>query len=179
MRTPVLALLAVAVAVAAFGLGACGDDSADTAKTTTAPAAGTTAGAAAATLAISTDLSKKPEIPTPSGEPPTKLVAEDVVVGDGRAATSGDNVVVHYVGVLFSDGEPFDASWDRGRPFDFTLGQGDVIAGWDQGVEGMKVGGRRLLIIPPDLAYGAQGQGTIPPDAPLVFVIDLLNAGPA
>ncbi len=103
----------------------------------------------------------------------------DVVDGKGRAAKAGDNLVVHYVGVLYKTGKQFDASWDGGRPFPFTLGQGAVIPGWDQGLQGMKVGGRRLLIIPPDLAYGAQGQGSIGPNETLVFVVDLLNDTPA
>ncbi|MGH2943414.1 MAG: FKBP-type peptidyl-prolyl cis-trans isomerase [Solirubrobacteraceae bacterium] len=124
-------------------------------------------------------MSSKPEIPKPSGKPPTKLVTKDIVVGKGRAAQAGDNVVVHYVGVLHRTGEQFDASWDAGSPFAFALGQGNVIAGWDQGVEGMKIGGRRLLTIPPDLAYGEQGQGSIGPNETLVFVVDLLNVTPA
>lgn len=188
MRARTIALLAAA----AVGLGACGDDEDDAdlpaaipatpAQTETATATtgtGTTAtGTGGKTLKISKDLSSKPAIPKPTGKEPTKLITEDIVVGDGRAAKAGDNVVVHYVGVLFSDGEQFDASWDNGQPFPFVLGQGNVIPGWDQGVEGMKVGGRRTLIIPPDLAYGEQGQGSIPPDATLVFVVDLLNVTP-
>ncbi len=171
------------VAAAALGVGACGDDEVD--GTSTQPAAtatpttdGSGQTAAVAGLAISTDLSEKPSIPKPSGKPPEKLVTEDVVVGKGRAAQDGDQLVMHYVGVLHSNGEQFDASWDSGRPFPFALGQGAVIPGWDQGIKDMKVGGRRLLIIPPDLAYGAQGQGSIGPDETLVFVVDLLNATP-
>ncbi|MBW3652403.1 MAG: FKBP-type peptidyl-prolyl cis-trans isomerase [Actinobacteria bacterium] len=124
---------------------------------------------------MSTDLSSKPEIPKPSGEPPKKLVTKDVVKGTGATAKAGDTVAVHYVGVLHETGEQFDASWDSGRPFSFVLGQGNVIPGWDEGVAGMQVGGRRLLVIPPDLAYGEQGQGSIGPNETLVFVVDLLN----
>jgi peptidylprolyl isomerase len=186
LRAHTIALLAVA----AVGVGACGDDKNDTASTTAEPTAAVAAPATATSttttpaktsgsLDISKNLSSKPKIPKPSGDPPTKLVVKDIVVGKGRAAKAGDNVVVHYVGVLFSTGKQFDSSWDSGTPFQFALGQGGVIKGWDQGVEGMKIGGRRLLIIPPDLAYGAQGQGPIGPDETLVFVVDLLNATPA
>jgi peptidylprolyl isomerase len=184
LRARTIALLAAA----AVGVGACGDDKSDTASTAAAPAAAAPAPATSTTttpakktgsLDISKDVSSKPKIPKPSGDPPTKLVVKDIVAGKGRAAKAGDNVVVNYVGVLFSTGEQFDASWDSGKPFAFALGQGGVIAGWDQGVAGMKIGGRRLLIIPPDLAYGAQGQGSIGPNETLVFVIDLLNTTPA
>lgn len=125
---------------------------------------------------ISTDTSTKPEIRVPSGEPPTGLESADIVEGDGDVAETGDTVKVQYVGVDYSTGEQFDASWDSGQPFTFQLGGGQVIPGWDQGVTGMKVGGRRELIIPPDLAYGAQGSPPdIGPNATLVFVIDLLD----
>lgn len=125
---------------------------------------------------ISTDLSKKPDVPVPDGDPPSGLESVDVVEGDGAVAETGDTVKVQYVGVDYSTGEQFDASWDNGQPFTFQLGSGQVIPGWDQGVTGMKVGGRRELIIPPDLAYGAQGSPpAIGPDATLIFVIDLLD----
>lgn len=117
----------------------------------------------------------KPEVTIPDGAPPTALVTEDVVVGTGTEATSGKTVEVHYVGVSWSTKRQFDASWDRGRPFDFPLGAGRVIRGWDDGVAGMRVGGRRRLIIPPDLGYGARGAGgAIGPNETLVFVVDLL-----
>ncbi len=125
---------------------------------------------------ISTDLSTKPAVPVPEGDPPTQLETTDVVEGDGPEAKSGDTVSVQYVGVNYSNGQQFDASWDSGQPFEFDLGGGSVIPGWDQGVVGMKVGGRRQLVIPPDLGYGAQGQPPdIPPNETLVFVIDLLD----
>ena len=101
---------------------------------------------------------EKPEIDFPGGEPPRKLEITDVWEGDGAVAKAGDTVQVHYVGVAYSTGEEFDASWNRGDPLQFRLGVGQVIAGWDQGVQGMKVGGRRQLIIPPDLAYGDRGR---------------------
>jgi peptidylprolyl isomerase len=123
---------------------------------------------------VSTDLSEKPA-PDTSGETPTELVSEDIVEGDGAAAAAGDSVTVEYVGVDQATGEEFDTSWD-GEPFEFELGTGEVIQGWDDGVEGMKEGGRRQLTIPPDLAYGPVGQPpAIGPDATLVFVIDLIS----
>jgi peptidylprolyl isomerase len=118
----------------------------------------------------------KPEIDFPGGEPPADLEITDVWEGDGPVAGAGDTVEVHYVGVAFSTGEQFDASWDRGKPLQFRLGVGQVIAGWDQGVQGMKVGGRRQLIIPPDLAYGDRGApGAIAPGETLIFVCDLVS----
>ena len=119
---------------------------------------------------------EKPEIDFPGGEPPADLQITDVWEGDGAQAKAGDTVLVHYVGVAFSTGEQFDASWDRGDPLEFRLGVGQVIAGWDQGVQGMKVGGRRQLIIPPGLAYGDRGAGRdIAPGETLIFVCDLVS----
>ena len=116
-----------------------------------------------------------PEIDPPEGDIPFELGIDDLVVGDGDEATAGAKVTVHYVGVSFSSGEEFDASWDRGQPFEFRLGKGQVIPGWDQGVAGMRVGGRRRLTIPSAMAYGARGAGgVIKPHEPLVFVVDLL-----
>jgi peptidylprolyl isomerase len=118
---------------------------------------------------------EKPEVDFPGGAAPTALVASDLVEGDGDEAVPGRTAVVHYVGVAFSTGEQFDASWDRGEPFAFPLGAGQVIAGWDRGVAGMKVGGRRQLLIPPDLGYGDRGAGrAIEPGESLIFVVDLL-----
>lgn len=124
---------------------------------------------------VSTDLTKKPDPGKTSGDAPDELQGSDVVVGKGAEAKDGDTVDVQYVGVLFADGKEFDSSWKRGsKPFTFTIGGGQVIKGWDQGVPGMKVGGRRILVIPADLAYGPQGSPpTIPANAPLVFVVDL------
>ena len=123
------------------------------------------------------DLSSKPEVQVPDGAPPEQLEVNDIVEGDGAEASAGDTVSVQYVGVNYSNGEQFDASWDSGQPFEFELGSGSVIPGWDQGIEGMKVGGRRELIIPPDLGYGAQGRPPeIPPNETLIFVVDLLDA---
>ena len=119
---------------------------------------------------------EKPEIEFPGEQPPTDLVVTDVTEGDGAEATSGSTVSVHYVGVAHSTGEEFDASYNRGTPLEFRLGIGQVIAGWDQGVEGMKVGGRRQLVIPPHLGYGDRGAGgVIKPGETLIFVVDLLD----
>jgi len=119
---------------------------------------------------------EKPEIDFPGGEPPADLQIEDIWEGDGAVAKAGDRVSVHYVGVAFSTGEEFDASWNRGTPLRFQLGAGQVIPGWDQGVQGMKVGGRRQLIIPPHLAYGDRGAGgRLKPGETLIFVCDLVS----
>jgi peptidylprolyl isomerase len=120
--------------------------------------------------------SSKPEVDFPGGEPPADLEVTDLGEGTGAEAKAGDTVEVHYVGVSFSTGEQFDASWDRGSPLQFRLGVGQVIQGWDQGVQGMKVGGRRQLIIPPGLAYGDRGApGAIAPGETLIFVCDLVS----
>ena len=122
------------------------------------------------------DLSQKPTVEIPDGPPPAELVVEDLVVGDGKEATAGTSPSMQYVGVAWSSRQQFDASWDRGQPFSFRLGEGQVIAGWDQGVAGMKVGGRRRLTIPAELGYGARGAGSIiGPGETLVFVVDLLG----
>jgi peptidylprolyl isomerase len=118
----------------------------------------------------------KPTIDFPEGDAPTELQVEDLAVGEGAEAKAGDQVVVHYVGVAHSTGEEFDASWNRGTPFTFPLGAGRVIAGWDQGVQGMRVGGRRQLTIPAKLGYGDRGAGNaIRPGETLIFVVDLLG----
>ncbi|MEV6314960.1 FKBP-type peptidyl-prolyl cis-trans isomerase [Streptomyces sp. NPDC051776] len=119
---------------------------------------------------------EKPEIDFPGGEPPADLEVQDLWEGEGPVAKAGDNVSVHYVGVAFSTGEEFDASWNRGTPLRFQLGVGQVIPGWDKGVQGMKVGGRRQLVIPPHLAYGDRGAGgRIKPGETLIFVCDLVS----
>lgn len=119
---------------------------------------------------------ERPEIDFPDFAPPDELMTEDIVVGDGAEATAGSTAVVHYVGVAYSTGEEFDASWNRGTPFSFPLGGGKVIAGWDQGVQGMRVGGRRRLVVPPHLGYGDRGAGqVIAPGETLIFVVDLLG----
>ena len=118
---------------------------------------------------------ERPEIDFPDGDPPADLEITDITVGDGPEARPGHSVCVHYVGVAHSTGEEFDASWNRGQPLDFPLGAGRVIQGWDRGVAGMRVGGRRKLVIPPHLGYGDRGAGTvIKPGETLIFVVDLL-----
>jgi peptidylprolyl isomerase len=168
-----LPILLACVSLAAFA-AACGDDSGQEASSTPTATA-TPAPGKLDSASISKDLSAKPKIPQPSGSPPAKLVKEDVVKGKGKVAKPGDTVSVQYAGNSWSTGKQFDASWDRGgQPFTFPLGAGQVIPGWDQGVAGMRAGGRRLLIIPPDLAYGAQSPSPdIAPNETLVFVVDL------
>lgn len=121
----------------------------------------------------------KPEVTIPADTaPPTELITEDLAVGDGDEAVAGHNVDVHYVGVSWSTAQQFDASWDRGDTFGFRLGRGQVIQGWDDGVSGMKVGGRRRITIPPDMGYGSRGAGgVIGPNETLVFIVDLLGVG--
>ena len=118
----------------------------------------------------------KPDIDRPDGVPPSDLVVEDIWEGDGRVAERGTTVRAHYVGVAHSTGEEFDASWTRGQPLDFPLGTGRVIAGWDEGLIGMKTGGRRKLVIPAHLGYGDRGAGrAIAPGECLIFVVDLVD----
>jgi peptidylprolyl isomerase len=125
------------------------------------------------------DTSTKPKVEVPDGPPPDELESEDLVVGDGAEAKPGDTVTMEYVGVSYSNGKEFDSSWERPEPFTFQLGSGQVIPGWDQGIPGMKVGGRRQLIIPPDLAYGEAGSPPdIGPNETLVFVVDLTDVEP-
>jgi peptidylprolyl isomerase len=181
--TATLLLLAALTAVAA----GCGSSSKTTSSSPTT-AAGST-GAAVGSCPVPSalvpppgakeDLTKKPVVTISEASPPTSLVVQDLAVGSGRAATCGDTVSVQYVGVAFSTKKQFDASWDHGQAFQFALGQGNVIPGWDQGVVGMRVGGRRELTIPPALGYGAQGtqDGTIGPNETLVFVVDLVKIG--
>ena len=123
-----------------------------------------------------TDTSSKPTVDVPAGDPPAELQVEDLVEGDGAEAVDGKTCTMQYVGHSWSTGQQFDASWDRGQPVSFGLGQGMVISGWDQGVKGMKVGGRRRITIPPELGYGSRGAGgVIAPGETLVFVVDLLG----
>ena len=176
-------LLPLALLVSVLALAACGDDDTESDPSTAAPSAPAEAPptAPAETEAEGEggnpkDLDSKPRVDVPKGDPPSKLVTEDIVEGKGKAAKKGDQVEMQYVGVLYEDGTEFDASWNSGEPFPFELGAGNVIEGWDKGIVGMKEGGRRKLIIPPDLAYGPDGQPpTIPPDATLVFVVDLVS----
>ncbi|MFG2811704.1 FKBP-type peptidyl-prolyl cis-trans isomerase [Streptomyces sp. NPDC048410] len=118
----------------------------------------------------------KPEVDVPEGEAPAELTVRDLVVGDGAEVKPGMVVRVHYVGVNFASGKEFDSSWDRGEPYKFALGGGKVIKGWDRGVRGMRVGGRREIVVPPRLGYGNQSPSPlIPPGSTLVFVVDLVD----
>jgi peptidylprolyl isomerase len=175
-RTGLPALLAAA----AIAVAGCGGSTAS--KTAEIPAGPAPAAAPAPPAPKAStnlkDTKTKPVVPKQTGAPPKKLVVKDIVVGKGRAAKNGDKLSMQYVGVLFKTGEQFDASWDNGAPFDFTLGQGNVIPGWDKGLVGIKPGGRRELIIPSKLGYGPRGQGTtIPPNSALVFIVDALSVG--
>jgi peptidylprolyl isomerase len=158
--------LIIGACLALFVAGCGGDDSSTD--------SGSTEEATAPKETESSKKKTKPTVTVPEGAPPNSLVTEDLEEGTGATAKAGDAVTVQYVGVNYKSGKEFDASWDRGEPFTFTLGAGEVIPGWDQGVEGMKVGGRRELIIPPELGYGPAGAPpAIPPNETLVFVVDL------
>jgi peptidylprolyl isomerase len=162
-------------ACAAFGLAACG--SSGNSSIQAAPSATqTTTVPSTPTTPTSGPLSRKPTVGRGSGAAPTKLVIRDLIGGTGPAARNGQQLTVNYVGVLYANGKEFDASWKSGTPFPFQLGAGNVIPGWDRGLVGMRVGGRRELIIPAALAYGAQAQAGIPANSPLIFVVDLLGA---
>lgn len=122
------------------------------------------------------NMNEKPEIDFPGGEPPADLEITEIVEGEGTEAAAGDVAHVHYAGVAFSSGEEFDSSWNRGEPLSFRLGVGQVIRGWDEGIQGMKIGGRRQLVIPSHLAYGDRGAGgVIAPGEALIFVCDLVG----
>jgi peptidylprolyl isomerase len=164
-------LLALLLLVGLLVLAGCGDDNEGAAT----PAATATEAAPAPTETPAASASK-PKVVVPKAKPPKKLIVKDLKAGTGAAATPGSTVTVQYVGVNYKGGKQFDASWDRGEPFSFPLGAGQVIKGWDVGVAGMKVGGRRMLVIPPDQGYGEQGSPpVIKPNETLVFVIDLLE----
>ncbi len=174
-RLAVIGLAAV-LALPVAGCGSTAKEAPAGGTTTTAPTPVPTATPA---TAITKNLKTEPKVPKPKGPAPTALVKKDVVAGKGPKAKSGDLLSVQYTGVLYSTGEKFDASWTRGaEPFQFPLGAGQVIPGWDRGIPGMRVGGRRELIIPAKLAYGAQGSPpAIGPNEPLIFVVDLVKIG--
>jgi peptidylprolyl isomerase len=172
-RVPI-ALLLVLLALPA-GVAACGGGGDDEAASTATPEPRDDV--QAIVDGISKDTSEKPQIAAPQGQPPGKIVTRDIVRGTGRKAKRGDTLTMQYVGVSWSTGEQFDASWDRGQPFPFRLGAGMVIQGWDKGMVGMRKGGRRLLVIPPDMGYGPAGQGPIGPNETLIFAVDLVDIG--
>ena len=176
-RTPILLAW---LALALFAV-ACGDDDeqeAAAALATATPAPAPAPPARSMPRRSARTWRRSRAVAKPEGEPPAELQTTDIVKGKGRAAKPGDTVSVQYVGNSWSTGAQFDASWDRGEPFEFPLGGGQVIPGWDQGIVGMKRGGRRLLVIPPDLAYGAQSPSPeIAPNETLIFVVDLEKIG--
>ncbi len=172
LLTPVLALAASALAI---GLAACGGSS-KAAGVELAPSSGATQAAVTTTAKPPPALATKPTVTVPTGPAPTTLETKDLVTGTGATVKAGQTVTVNYVGVLYKTGKEFDSSWSRNQPFTTPLSTGSVIPGWVQGIPGMKVGGRRELIIPASLAYGKTGSPpTIPPNSPLVFVVDLLS----
>ncbi|HEU0019320.1 MAG TPA: FKBP-type peptidyl-prolyl cis-trans isomerase [Thermoleophilaceae bacterium] len=165
-------LIACGLAALSLTVAACGEETETATFTVDAPPASSDSAAADEEPVSS---GKKPKVTVPAGAPPKKLVVKDLKEGTGKAAQAGDDLTMDYVGVAYSTKKEFDSSFSAGQPFEFTLGQGQVIAGWDEGIEGMKVGGRRELIIPPAQAYGAQGSPpSIKPNETLVFVVDLL-----
>ena len=170
----VLILIAV---VAVLGAAACGDD--DDGGSGGGGGGGEQSGETTETTPPEEalkDTTTKPVIPKPTGSPPRKLVKEDIVKGKGPGAKPGDTVTVNYVGMNFSNGVEFDSSWDSGAPFPVQLGAGSVIAGWDRGLVGIRKGGRRMLTIPPEMGYGAEGYPPdIPPNETLVFVVDAVS----
>ena len=168
MRTPNAFLVAAVALCCTLAVG-CGSSSKNSSSSPPTSAATPTSAANASAQCPGTT---KPAVSVPKGAPPTTLVSTDLKQGTGAPAKAGDSVTVQYVGVNYADGKQFDASWDHGQPFTFTLGTGSVIAGWDRGVAGMKVCGRRELVIPPSLGYGAQANGPIQANETLVFVID-------
>jgi len=170
MKTLILTILACA----ALAIAGCGSDDDDTTSDST-QAEGN---AAQVEQAADTSGRTKPEVTVPDGEPPAQLEETELIEGTGKEAKSGDKVTVQYVGVGYESEEEFDSSWSRNEPFSFTLGAGEVIPGWDQGVAGMKVGGRRELVIPSELAYGETGSPpVIGPNETLIFVVDLVEVG--
>jgi peptidylprolyl isomerase len=180
LRVKLLSLMVVLVL--GTGIAACGGDDSSSSESAATPAPAETAPAAppntdAIAAGVTKNTKKKPAIVKPEGDPPAQLVKRDIVKGKGPKAKPGDTLVMQYVGVSWSTGAEFDASWDRGQPFPFKLGAQMVIPGWDQGMVGMRKGGRRLLIIPPDLAYGPQGSGPIAPNETLIFAVDLVRIG--
>lgn len=162
-------LLLIIGACLALLVAGCGSDS----STTSSSTAGSTEEASAPKESEATKKTK-PKVSVPDGAPPKQLVTNDLEEGSGAEAKAGDEITVQYVGVNYKTGKEFDSSWSRNEPFTFTLGEGLVIPGWENGFEGMKVGGRRELVIPPELGYGSTGSPpAIPPNETLVFVVDL------
>jgi len=158
----ILLIIALCLALAVAGCGGSDDSS-------------SSSGAETSASAKEESINVKPEVEVPSGPPPKELETIDLIEGTGPEAKAGDNVSVQYVLVDYKSGKEIESSWERNEPFPFVLGSSSVIPGWEQGVEGMKAGGRRELIIPPELAYGAEGSPPIEPNATLIFVVDMVS----
>ena len=184
-RLPGLMRVKLIILILALGLTAgvvaCGEDEesggsgAERAATATPTETASASGIEALVQGTSDGTDAKPEVPAPEGDPPSELVIRDIVKGKGPKAKAGDTLTMQYVGIAWSNGQQFDASWDSGQPFPFQLGAGMVIQGWDEGMVGMQKGGRRLLVLPPEKGYGEQGAGdAIGPNETLVFVVDLI-----
>jgi FKBP-type peptidyl-prolyl cis-trans isomerase len=176
--TPRLLAVPTVVVAVVLSLTACGDDgSGGDAADATSQSCEDRPATADAPGDVSTDLAEKPEVPATDAAPPCGLQVSDVVVGDGPEAVVGTSVAVKYVGAFYGSGEEFDSSWSRGEgeTLPVTVGAGQVIPGFEQAIDGMQVGGRRMVTIPSDLGYGPTGQGPIPGDATLVFVLDLVE----
>lgn len=174
VKLPTLIVAFLAVLVVA-GCGGDDDSTTESTETTTAAESPSTGGSSSGGGSNSGGEKTKPKVTVPKGAPPKQLQINDIETGNGAEAKSGDQVTVHYLGVGYDSGEEFDSSWSRSQPFAFGLGAGMVIPGWEQGIEGMKVGGRRELTIPPNLAYGSAGSPpVIGPNETLIFVVDLL-----
>lgn len=172
-----LLIIAACLALAIAGCGGGSSSTSSSSTTTSSSSASEEGQSEGGNSSLENGSFAKPEVKVPKGPPPKKLVEKELRKGNGATAEAGNEVTVQYVGVNYKSGEQFDASWDRGEPFTFTLGAGQVIPGWDKGIVGMKVGGRRELIIPPELAYGSAGSPpVIPPNETLIFVVDLLEA---
>ncbi len=170
-----IATIVGCAALGAASLAGCGGSTKKAAGVQLAPSAGLTASTPTA-VKVPPALSKKPTVTVPTGPPPARLVVKDLIKGSGQRVSAGQTITVNYVGVLYKTGKQFDSSWQRNQPFTTQLTAGSVIPGWVQGVAGMRVGGRRELVIPPSLGYGKAGHPpTIPPNSTLVFVIDLLS----
>lgn len=172
-------ILIIGACLALFVIAGCGSDDSTTSATSgsteaSAPEETETTETEGSEESESTEKKSKPKVTKPKGAPPKQLVTNDLEEGSGAEAKAGDEITVQYVGANYKTGKEFDSSWSRSEPFTFTLGEGFVIPGWEEGFEGMKVGGRRELIIPPDLGYGSTGSPpAIPPNETLVFVVDL------
>jgi peptidylprolyl isomerase len=158
-----------------LALAACGGESASPPEPTPTPFIEKVTGEATPLPEVTPSGKREPKVSVPEGDPPAELVVRDLERGDGPEAVPGKTLAVDYKGVRWEDGEAFDSSWSTGQPFQFILGARQVIPGWERGFEGMRVGGRRQLIVPPELAYGDHGQGLIRPNETIVFVVDLLS----